>query len=104
MRDAWEGEPPTGVPEDFVVIYGPVPGVAWVVSAAEARRVEAALDATPPPRWITWRGLNGSRCRVRTRWIMGFEEDTAAQRAFRRAFNRARTAEKKADGWADGDD
>jgi hypothetical protein len=101
---AWPREPfddeevPYG---DFVVVSGTFGYVS--VTHAEARRIERALDALRPPRWIAFRDRVGSRIRVRAGEIRALTESTAAQRAADRRLDRARRLEEQADrrAWED---
>jgi hypothetical protein len=77
---------------DFVVVSGTFGAV--FVSLDEARRIERALDALRPPRWIAFRDRAGSRIRVRTGEIRAFAESTAEQRAVDRRLDRARRLEE----------
>ena len=69
----------------------------FVVTGETALEVERCLDQRPPPRWIAFRDLDGSRQRVLTRLIYRISENTAVQRAANRAFCRARRLEEKKD-------
>lgn len=68
-----------------------------VVSRETASEIERCLDQLPPPRWIVFCDLSGSRHRVQTPLIYRITESTAAQRAADRAFDRARRLEEKQD-------
>jgi len=78
----------------------------FVVSREIALDVERRLDHLPPPRWITFHDLDGSRQRVLVRLIYRIAENTAVQRAANRAFRRARRLEEKKDRrpWEEEDD
>lgn len=68
------------------------------VSREVARAIERQLTRTPPPEWLVFRDLVGSRIRVRASLIERLVESTAAQRAADRAFQRERDKEEEADG------
>ncbi len=70
---------------------------AFAVSMATAVEVERWLDHQPPPRWVVFRSLMGSRHRLLTSYIYHVQECTAAQRAASREFHRARKLENKKD-------
>jgi hypothetical protein len=76
---------------------------AWYVSRQMAQAIEAALNQTPAPQWVTFVDLTGARVRVRSRLIGCIHQCTAEQRALARAFQRARQAERKTDMDWDGD-
>jgi len=77
----------------------------FAVSRETAMEVERKLDQLPPPRWIVFRDLNGSRHRILADQISRISESTAAQRAADRAFDRARRLEERQDRrpWEDDD-
>ena len=91
FRDSSE---PEGTPDYFVV--GTTRG-AIVVSRETAIDVERWLDHQPPPRWVVFHDLSGSRHRIMTALICNVTESTAAQRAKDREFDRARRLEEKKD-------
>jgi hypothetical protein len=64
------------------------------VSRETAEIVERALDEDPPPAWVIFRDLAGSRHRMRTALIERVSECTAEQRAARREFHRDRVREE----------
>jgi hypothetical protein len=80
--------------DHFVVVAD---DCAWLVSTEMARFIEACLEAEPPPRWVKFVDLTGSRVRVRARLIDAIHQSTADQRAAERAFHRALERERKAD-------
>jgi hypothetical protein len=89
--------------DDFYVVekrYG-----SFAVSRQTAVEIERVLDQSPPPRWVVFRDLNGSRHRVLVEHISRISESTAEQRAADRAFDRARRLEDKRDRrpWEDDD-
>jgi hypothetical protein len=84
---------PPEPPADYFVVAAQ-PGV-WYVSREMAKAIEASLNATPVPVWVTFVDLTGARVRVRTRLIEYVYHCTAEQRALGRAFRRARRAEYK---------
>jgi hypothetical protein len=69
----------------------------WYVSREMAQAIEATLNQTPTPRWVTFVDFTGARVRVRTRLVQYIRQCTAEQRAMARAFDRARRAEGKAE-------
>ena len=69
----------------------------FVVTRETALDVERRLDQLPPPRWVSFQDLDGSRQRLLVRLIYRISENTAVQRAANRAFNRARRLEEKMD-------
>ena len=77
----------------------------FAVSRETALEVERRLDQRPPPRWIAFHDLSGSRHRILGRLIHRITESTAAQRTADREFDRARRLEEKKDRrpWEDGD-
>jgi hypothetical protein len=91
LDDPLEPEPPC----DFFEI-GSYCGT-FVVTESTALAVERSLLQQPPPRWVVFRDLDGSRHRVLVRLIYRISENTAAQRAANRAFSRARRLEEKKD-------
>ena len=70
---------------------------SFAVSLETAIDVERWLDHQPPPRWVVFRSLMGTRHRILTAQIYRISESTAAQRAAGREFNRARKLEDKKD-------
>jgi hypothetical protein len=89
-----EGANRTRAPDHFVVVAD---DCAWFVSTEMARFIEGCLEAEPPPRWVKFVDLTGSRVRVRARLIDAIHQSTAGQRAAERAFHRALERERKAD-------
>jgi len=79
--------------------------MSFAVSHQTAADIERALDRLPPPRWVVFRDLTGSRHRVLAETISRISESTAEQRAADRAFDRARRLEDKKDHrpWEDDD-
>lgn len=76
----------------------------WYVSRLMAQAVEASLNESPVPEWVTFVDLTGARVRVRVRLIESIYQCTAEQRALARAFQRARQAERKAEpDWDEGE-
>jgi hypothetical protein len=84
---------PLELPADYLVVDARP--AYWYVSPEMARAIEASLNATPVPVWITFVDLTGARVRVRARTIECVYHSTAEQRALWRAFRRARRAEWK---------
>ena len=78
---------------------------SFAVTRQTAAAIERALDQDPPPRWVVFRDLTGSRHRVLAEQISRISESTASQRAADRAFDRARRLEDKQDRrpWEDDD-
>jgi hypothetical protein len=70
---------------------------SYAVSQDTAIEIERWLDHQPPPRWVVFRDLAGSRHRILADHINRVTESTAAQRAADRAFDRARRLEEKMD-------
>src|SRR5687768_9164513 len=70
---------------------------SFAVSREAAVEIERSLDALPPPRWIVFTDLAGSRHRMLTEQIRCISESTSATRAADRAFQRERRQEDKKD-------
>jgi hypothetical protein len=76
----------------------------WYISREMVQAIEASLNQTPAPQWVTFVDLTGARVRVRTRLIEYIYQCTAEQRALARAFHRARKAEHQAENdWDEGE-
>ena len=76
----------------------------WYVSRVMAQAIEASLNQTPAPQWVTFVDFTGARVRVRKRLVEYIYQCTAEQRALARAFHRARKAEHKAENdWDEGE-
>ena len=69
----------------------------FCVSTAMAAFVERQLDATFPPRWVTFVDLTGSRIRLRSREIAAIMQSTAEQRELERMQLRGLHMEQDAD-------
>ncbi len=82
-------------PGDYFVVSAE--GGIWYVSTQMARFIGAALDATPPVRWVKFVDLTGARVCVRVREIGCVYQSTADQREAERAFGRALRQERKGD-------
>jgi len=95
MEEQSEEEPVRPRAADHFVVVAD--DCAWFVSTEMARFIEACLEADPPPRWVKFVDLTGSRVRVRARLIDAIHQSTADQRAAERAFHRALERERKAD-------
>ena len=97
---AFLAEPMTaGPPRDWFVVSGHFFGFA--VSRAVARAIDRQLSRDPPPEWIVFRDIVGSRVRLRTSLVQRLVESTAAQRAADRAFDKARQKEEEDDDSSD---
>jgi hypothetical protein len=78
---------------DLVILYGPT----YPVSREVAHAIERQLKQVPPPDWIVFRDLMGSRHRVRTSQIRQLVENTREQRRLFLEFLRQRGKERKED-------
>lgn len=65
----------------------------WTISAETARQVEAALDAVPPPNWVSFVDIHGARVRVRTRDIRYLQQSTPETRELWRRVRKERDEE-----------
>jgi hypothetical protein len=94
-----EEEPKEVGAGDYFVVAGP--DFSTFVSTAMARHIEACLDRTFGPRWITFVDISGSRIRLRARQIQSISQCTADQRQRDRELTRALKKERRADCWPD---
>jgi hypothetical protein len=96
LRDYFGDPPePDGRDDDYFMIG--CRGMSLAVTRETAVEVERWLDHQPPPRWVVFNDLAGSRHRILTEYIYRITESTAAQRAADREFDRARRLEEKKD-------
>jgi hypothetical protein len=89
---------------DFYEVYG---GYApFIVTRQTAMELERRLNELPPPMWVVFHDVMGSRHRISAQRIYRISESTAAQRAASREFDRARKEEQRDGGmpWEDNDD
>jgi hypothetical protein len=77
----------------------------FAVDRRTAEDVARRLSEDPPPKWIVFRDLNGSRHRVVAKKISRISESTVSQRQAEREFDRARREEDRRDRrpWEDDD-
>lgn len=78
-------------PDYFVVAAG---DWEWPVSLLMVKAIEADLDGSPTPRWITFVDLAGSRVRVATGALESITQSTPEMRATRRALREALEKER----------
>jgi hypothetical protein len=65
----------------------------WMVSVEAAREIERALDRWPPPRWLRFVDITGSRIRIRSEGVRSLTQSSPEIRETWRRFNRERQEE-----------